>query len=176
MRYPHLREDRARECRRIAGWTGLSCAAACAVITILVGAGSALAQSKDALQVLMLARPEVRWSRATSLRADFDCDGLPDQAFLGRGGGRVYVGIVRSGRQRPEVLDFAVAHSVQNAICEEPAVLSIETLADPTEAVGKIEGFRPSKRCKGLLLEGGQCDPVHLFWNFKTRRIEWWRA
>jgi hypothetical protein len=147
------------------------------LIASLVGVGVASAQSKDGLRVLATARPEVRWSAATGLKGDFDCDGQPDQAFLGRAGGRVYVGVVRSGHRMPEILDFAVNPGVQEAICAEPAVLRIESLDyDPAKAVGEIPGFRRSKTCKGLRLEGGECDSVHFFWNHKTKRLEWWRA
>jgi len=147
------------------------------LIATIVGVGLALAQPKDGLQVLATARPEVRWSWATALQADFDCDGQPDQAFLGRAGGRVYVGVVRSGHPNPAVLDFAVSPGVQAAICAEPAVLRIESLDyDPAEAVGAIPGFRQSKTCKGLRLEGGECDSIHFFWNHNTKRLEWWRA
>jgi hypothetical protein len=141
---------------RLSAFSGLS--------VVLLGIGLALAQPADGLRMLSEARPEVRWDAATVLRADFDCDGQPDQAFLGRGGGRVYVAVVRPGKPKPEILDFDVSSIVQQAICGEPAVLRIESLDyDPAEAVGKIEGFRRSKRCKGLRLEGGGCDSVHIF-------------
>jgi hypothetical protein len=51
-------------------------------------------------------------------------------------------------------------------------VLRVESLDyDPAEAVGKIDGFRRSKTCKGPRLEGGECDSVHVFWNHKTKRL-----
>jgi hypothetical protein len=148
------------------------------LIVTIAGVGLVLAQPKDGLQVLATTRPEVHWSRATAVQGDFDCDGQPDQAFLGRAGGRVYVGVVRSGHRKPEVLDFAVNPGVQAAICAEPAVLRIESLDyNPAEAVGgAIPGFRKSKTCKGLRLEGGECDSIHFFWNHNTKRLEWWRA
>jgi hypothetical protein len=24
-------------------------------------------------------------------------------------------------------------------------------------------------------LSGGECDPIHIYWNHNTRRLEWWR-
>jgi hypothetical protein len=106
---------------------------------------------QSALKQLSEARPEVRWDAKSGLRADFDCDGRPDRAFLGRNEGRVYVGAVRAAAQKPDVLDFAIDAGVQAAICQEPAKLAIESLDyDPSDAVGAIDGFRRSRVCKGL--------------------------
>jgi hypothetical protein len=119
----------------------------------------------------------VQWDARSGLRADLDCDGRADQAFLGRNAGRVYVGVVRAAAIKPEILDFAVDGGVQEAICAEPAKLVVESLDyDPTDAVGPIDGFRRSRACKGLELSGGECDSVHLFWNHALKRIDWWRA
>jgi hypothetical protein len=126
--------------------------------------------------VLSVSKPDVKWDAKTALRADFDCDGSLDQAFLGRLAGKVYVGLVRAATKQPDILEFGVDPSAQAAICQEPAKLKIESLDyDPTEAGGKIDGFQRSRRCKGLVLSDGQCDSVHLFWNHQTKRLAWWR-
>jgi len=135
---------------------------------------------RTALERLSEARPNVRWDAKSGLRADFDCDGRPDQAFLGRNAGRVYVGVVRAAAQKPEILDFAVDASIQEAICGEPAELVVESLDyDPMEAVGSIDRFQRSRRCRcrcrGLELSGGECDSIHLFWNHASNRLDWWR-
>lgn len=134
------------------------------------------ASSGTALERLSESRPNVRWETKSGLRADVDCDGRPDQAFLGRSGGRVYVGVVRAAAQKPEILDFAVDAGIQKAICAEPAKLVVESLDyDPTDAVGPIDGFHRSRRCRGLELSGGECDPIHLFWNHASKNLDWWR-
>jgi hypothetical protein len=134
------------------------------------------ASSRTALERLSEARPNVRWETKRVLRADFDCDGRTDQAFLGRYGGRVYVGVVRAAAEKPEILDFAVDAAIQEAICAEPAKLAIESLNyDPTDGVGPIDGFHRSHTCKGLELSGGECDSIHLFWNHASKSLDWWR-
>jgi hypothetical protein len=133
-------------------------------------------RQQDALRSLSVSRPDVKWDAKSALSADFDCDGSLDEAFLGRAAGKVFVGLVRAAVKQPEILEFGVDPSAQAAICQEPATLGIESLNyDPTEEVGKIDGFRSSRRCKGLLLSGGQCDPIHLYWNYKTKHLAWWR-
>ncbi len=148
-----------------------------AVLALMAGgAGGALAQGTPALQALAAYEPEVRWEEASELTGDINCDGRPDQALLGRREGKVYVGLVVSGRARPEILGFGIGGGVQDTICAEPAILRIESLDyDPAKAVGRIDGFRRSKRCKGLKLSGGQCDSIHIFWNHKTKELDWWR-
>ena len=155
----------------------MTCTLLLAVMLAPVPQGAPTSVSSPiALGRLYDARPNVRWDSKSGLRADFDCDGRPDQAFLGRNAGRVYVGLIRAAAQRPEILDFAVGASIQEEICGEPAELVIESLDyDPEEAVGGIDGFRRSRRCKGLQLRGGECDSIHLFWNHESRSLDWWR-
>lgn len=66
------------------------------------------ASSRTVLDRLSEAVPGVQWDAKSGLRADLDCDGRADQAFLGRNAGRVYVGLVRAAATKPEILDFAV--------------------------------------------------------------------
>lgn len=133
-------------------------------------------RQQEALQLLSASRPDVKWDVKSRSSADLDCDGSLDIAFLGRTAGKVYVGLLRGAVKQPEILEFGVDPSAQAAICQEPSKLETESLDyDPTEAVGKIDGFRRSRRCKGLLLSGGQCDPIHLFWSYKTKHLAWWR-
>jgi hypothetical protein len=85
------------------------------------------------------------------VRDDFDCDGRPDVAYLGREGSDVLVGIVRAATANAQVLKFGVGAGRQDAICAEPAILGVETMdfnaADDPE-LGAIEGCVPSKTCK----------------------------
>jgi hypothetical protein len=134
------------------------------------------ARRKDALRSLSVARPDVKWDVKSALSADFDCDGSIDDAFLGRATGKVFLGIVQAAAKEPQIMEFGVTPNAQDAICQEHAKLTIESLNyDPTDAVGKLDGFKRSHRCKGLLLSGGDCDPIHLYWNYKTKHVDWWR-
>jgi len=148
------------------------------VVALVVSvSGAVLAQETSALRALTMYGPDVQWEAASELTGDIDCDGRPDQALLGRRDGRVWVGVVVSSKSRPEILTFAVGGAgIQDMICAEPAVLRIESLDyDPKKAAGRIDGFRRSKRCKGLRLSGGDCDSIHFFWNHRTGELDWWR-
>jgi hypothetical protein len=134
------------------------------------------AHQQAALRSLSVARPDVNWDPKSALSADFDCDGSVDEAFLGRAAGKAFVGVVLAADKGPEILEFGVGGIPQDAICQEHVTLAIESLNyDPAKDIGKIDGFRRSRHCKGLLLSGGECDPIDLYWNFKTNYLGWWR-
>jgi hypothetical protein len=148
--------------------------------------GSALGQAaeaqprssnkQEALRLLLASRPDIKWDLKSALNADIDCDRAPDKIFLGRAAGKIYVGVVRAAIKEPEILEFRVGFHAQDGICQEPAKLGIESLDyDPADEIGELDGFRRSRRCKGLLLSGGECDPIHLYWNYNVKHMGWWR-
>lgn len=119
--------------------------------------------------------PGIQWEKRV-LTLDCDCDGLNDSAYLGRFKGHIFVGFASGADSSVDLLEFSVSPGLQQAICAEPAKLEVESLDyDPTNTIGKIEGFVRSKTCKGLRLSGGDCDAIHIFWNHKTKSLNWWR-
>ncbi len=104
---------------------------------------------------------------------DYDCDERPDQAFLGRAAGKVYVGVIIGRLSEPQVLEFAVDAGVQAAVCSEDVTLETESLDyDPTEMVGELEGFAPSTTCSGLIVAVEDCDSIHMYWNHVATHID----
>ena len=136
----------------------------------------ASSQQDAPLRALRAAYPLVTWETA-SVHGDFDCDSVPGDARIGRYRGHLFVGLYFAGRKQVDILEFAVSAAVQQAICAEPATLTTESLDfDPSAAgVGPLPGFHRSVSCKGLRLAGGECDPVHIYWNHDQRQITWWR-
>lgn len=132
----------------------------------------------SAIQRLAASDSSVEWEPQTVLAGDFDCDGVPDSAFVGRSPSSVHVGLIRTNTPTPALLAFGTHGSVvQDEVGSAKARLTLESLDyDPSEAVGAIEGFQRSKACKGLNLGDGESDSMHIFWNRKSHRLEWWRA
>jgi hypothetical protein len=129
---------------------------------VLVVAGCRPAPQQIALEKLSSIGLQARWDIGR-LEADFDCDGQPDVAHLGRRPGEVVVGIVPAAGA-PQILAFAVDASRQQAICAEPARLVSESLTSgPPEDLAPIPGHPVSATCKGLELSGGECDSIHVF-------------
>ena len=142
-------------------------------LALLVSSTSGVAG--QSISALHAANARVSWD-SVALRADFDGDGKTDYAHLGRAGGRIYVGIVFGGSHRVEILDFAISGAEQRAICGEPATLVTESADyDPATDIGPLPGFRRSKTAKGLRLSGGDCDPVHMYWDHDQKHMNWWR-
>ena len=129
----------------------------------------------DPRTTLHAAYPEVRWD-TIPVRADFDCDGSDDHAVIGRYKDHVFVGFVFARSRNTDVLEYAVSAGIQQAICQEPATLEVESQDfDPPAESGALPGFRRSLSCKGLRLAGGECDSVHIYWNHNDKQITWWR-
>ena len=126
----------------------------------------------QAQQKLSAAMPAVRWIAKSVVVGDIACDRRADRAYLGRASGKIYVGLVRASTGQPEILEFGIDPSRQDGICALPAKLALESL---DYDLNEVKGFERSRICKGLVLTGGDCDPVHLFWNHVTKRLKWWR-
>jgi len=75
--------------------------------------------------------------------------------------------LFRARNKKPQILEFRVNGGYQDAICQEPAELSLESLDYDLDY--EVKGFRKSGICKGLVLSDDACDPIHFF------RNEWWR-
>ena len=120
--------------------------------------------------------PTVKWDSGSRIFADINDDQKPDEVFLGRAKGRIYVGIVLGGTGAVHTLDFAIDGGQQAAICAEPALLTTESMNyDPMPLVGRIPGLRSSDRYFGLRLSGGGCDAIHIYWDFEPNEPRWWR-
>lgn len=116
----------------------------------------------------------MRWHRV--LTTDVDCDGKPDSIFTARRDGRFHVAAVTASAT--SVVSFALdGGSSQDAFCGPPRSIARESLDyDPIEFLGEMpQGFRRSRTCNGLVLETGDCDPFHLYWNFEAKKLDWWR-
>lgn len=127
-------------------------------------------------QGAIAATPGSRDTRAVV--ADVDCDGKPDRIVLRQDSKEVRVDVTFGAlRRRSAAFTFVVSSGTEAGVCSIPVHLEIESLDyDPTEAVGPVEGFARSTTCKGFVLDDDRCDPVHFFWNRKTKRLAWWRA
>ncbi|TAM78719.1 MAG: hypothetical protein EPN47_20240 [Acidobacteria bacterium] len=136
-------------------------------------------EQERVLQLLHKKAPNVIWGGASLLRGNFNPDDKIDYALLGQEGkNRVFVGVVYSPLEpkgQVDILEFGVGQD-QGSLCRLPAQLKLESLDyGPSDEVGKISGFRRSSKVMGLNLADGDCDSFHLFWNYQSHHIDWWR-
>jgi hypothetical protein len=123
-------------------------------------------------------RPDIRWDRSTIVSGDFNDDGKRDYAMVGYEGNGIVLAIratsARDRRLQTQYLQYRIGRAIQAAICEAPAKLQIEKpLCKPIDE--QLFGCTESPTANSLRLSGGECDAIHLYWNHKENRMEWWR-
>ena len=92
-----------------------------------------------ALRALSKTAPKVQWDKASMTVGDITCDGRADTVFFGHSGRKVYVGLFRASTRKVQVLEFRVGAGFQDAICQEPAHLALESL--DYEMDSPVDGF-----------------------------------
>ena len=152
------------------------------LIAALLSGGSSQASPSsaavEAAQRIAASEPNARWDKDTLVEGDFNGDGRADFAMVGyKGDGLVLAVRASAGKNqsyRTDLQRFGIGPSIQAGICEAPAKLSVgEQFCNPMDE--PLPGCRPSKSARSLNLSGGDCDSIHLFWNHKRNRMEWWR-
>lgn len=136
---------------------------------------SAAAPLREALEPVAL---NVGKAQPAVMKADIDCDGVEDTARMEYVEDRVRVTVTLAATKTSQSLEFGLGNSgAQESLCGTEATLEIEDMDyDLIEMFGENpEGFRESKTCKGLRLSDDECDSMHMFWNHKTKHIDWWR-
>jgi hypothetical protein len=133
----------------------------------------------QAFRLVQKKAPNVSWDRESLLKGKFNPDDKIDYALLGQQGkSKAFVAVVYSPVEpnaQVDILEFGVGQD-QGSICQLPAHLKLESLDyDPSDEVGTIPGFRRSRKVMGLNLAGGDCDSFHLFWNYQSHHLDWWR-
>ena len=129
------------------------------------------------IQAVKRIQPIVAWDSTSIVRGDFNGDGRRDAAIMGIYRQRVFVGVVLSTSPRKlktEVLAFGIGTHSTDSICELPAKLTVESLeCSPLDA--PLPGCRSSSKAVGLALHGGECDPIHFYWDQQNKKLAWWR-
>jgi len=150
-------------------------AAALRTVCWLAAAGPALAQAPADFRQ---AAPAVQWEPGTTVRADFNGDGRTDLALLGAQDGDVVLGIGtrQAGRAglRVQLLRFRVHADAHDGVCTRPVTLQ---RAKPVCTLdnGPLDGCDARRSRAGLRLSDDRCDAIHLYWNFQTGQMAWWR-
>lgn len=122
-------------------------------------------------------QPTVAWDYTSIVRGDFNDDGRQDAAIFGIYQQRVFVAVVLSAprKLKTEIFAFGIGTHSTDSICELPAKLVVEPL-ECSSLDGPLPGCRPSPKAVGLVLFGGECDPINFYWDHQSNRLAWWRV
>jgi hypothetical protein len=127
------------------------------VILAMLGVAP-LALASPARSRVQREYPGFRWHHV--LRVDLDCDGTRDDVFTARRDGRFHVSFVVA--KNTGIVSFALEGDSEDSFCGPPQWIAPEPLED-------------DPRCLGLVIETGDCDRFHLYWDSDAKALAWWR-
>jgi hypothetical protein len=138
-------------------------------------------QITDALKALQKAYPKFNWQKDTAVVVDINTDGINDVAVLGYTDDKAAVGVVSGKLSKSfntKILDFNRGRDTQRGMCGKTAKLIVEKTSEtPKDALEEFpEGYRICDKCFEISVEDGLCDPMTIYWNYKTNELGWWRA
>src|SRR5262245_28145170 len=120
--------------------------------------------------------PGVTWKQNSVVSADFTCRGRTEYAIVGTvkseavGSTYAIVAVFLDGlNKQPEIIE----DRARNPASMELTLESLES--GPEDAFGRpVQGFEPSKTCKGLNLADGNIDSLHIYWNHYFHFFDSW--
>lgn len=124
------------------------------------------------LSIFKTQFPYVKWS--TTKEADFNCDGVVDYAQFGRTSSSIVVGILIAPltyTSKPQTLEFPIDADTQNSLSGSDIRFKIESFNFKET---QIESAKATT-CKGLYLDDGMTDKIHIFWEGSQKSFLWWR-
>jgi hypothetical protein len=161
--------------------TLLKAAVAALFMTAILSPPCYADQKSDAVKALQKAYPKLKWQADSAVIVDINADGIKDVAVLGYAGKTAAVGICLGSKTKldqAKILEFSRGGQEQRGMCGKTAKLLVEKQSEaPKEAVEEFpEGYRICRKCFEIAVDDGLCDPIHIYWNHKTKELDWWRA
>lgn len=120
---------------------------------------------------------EYRWPTKLHASVDLNRNGVKDHARLGVRSSSVGLLIRVDSTQLP-IIDIPIDGSKQFAICPGSAatITVIPQSEAPLNALGEMpRGYRICNECMEIVVGGGDCDPVHFYWDITASEVAWWR-
>ena len=118
------------------------------------------------------------WRPSRTVEVDLDRNGQVDSAQMGISPENVGLRVTVNSKQLP-IIDIPIDASKQFGICPspEPSISLVRQSDAPFNALGETpQGYEICDDCIEIVVGGGECDPLHFYWNTITKRLAWWRA
>ncbi|MBH9551964.1 hypothetical protein [Inhella gelatinilytica] len=112
------------------------------------------------------------------VRFDLQGIGTKDTALLGYQGAKEGVLAIVRGKKAEagKVLyfPFAISGSSSLGVCARPIHLEVMPATCERDQ-GPIAGCTLNQRAQELVVIGGDCDPLHIYWDPQQGSLDWWR-
>ncbi len=123
---------------------------------------------------------EIKWDSEPVYSIDIDCDGQLENVELGFIAKDFIVKVKPSASNTPSSLQFGLGQAVrQDAICSLKPTFQASvayTEEEHMEIFGQVlNGYKYSSKCSDLVIKGGECDPITIYFNHETNELGWWR-
>lgn len=118
---------------------------------------------------------QMSWQTTSAQIGDFNCKGRKQHAIMATTASNISVAVFLDGLdKKPVILKFDVGSRQPEFV-----KLTIESLDGNAnefkEMLGSVpSGLRFSKICKGLNLSDDRVDTLHIYWNHKVKRFDFW--
>ena len=118
------------------------------------------------------------WRPSLSVEVDLDRSGQMDSARLGTAADSVGLLITVNSKPLP-LIEIPIDGSKQFGICpgSDPRIsLSAQSEA-PLNALGETpQGYEICPDCIEIVIDGGECDSLHFYWDTTGGKLAWWRT
>ena len=124
------------------------------------------------------AAPARDADRPMAVTADLDGNGEMDIARLTRSGESVGLRVTINSTPLPAI-EIPVDGSREFGICpgSPPSIRIVAQSEAPLNALGEMpHGYAMCPTCVEIEVGGGDCDPVHFYWDVIAGKLAWWRA
>ena len=155
------------------------------ILTAALSAG-ALADAddqllRDARKFVAAEMPDLDWGNDLALVADVDGDKVLDVILVGISNDSfsIVVALATEQGSSHSSIQFSLSNSMQMAACGVPVGWESKPRSErPFNALGAYPpGYEECSDCQEFtLIDDGGCDPINLYWNVASRKIDWWRA
>jgi len=122
---------------------------------------------------------EYHWDATRVIAVDLNRDGAIDRVALGLRKNSVAFLVQLGGIDAPLIEEVPIDGSQQFGICPgDDLQISLRKQSEaPTEALGENpSGYEICPTCFEVVVGGGDCDPLHFYWDVTAKQLGWWRA
>ena len=118
------------------------------------------------------------WRPSLSVEVDLDRNGQVDSAQLGIAAESVGLLITVNSKPLP-LIEIPIDGSKQFGICpgSDPGISLVAQSEAPLNALGETpQGYEICSDCIEIVIDGGECDSLHFYWDTTAGKLAWWRA